>query len=104
MELREYSRQQGIQIEAWAPLAQGKLPDNEVLKEIAAHHNKSVAQIIIRWDIQHEIVTIPKSTKEHRINENADVYDFELSAQELARIDALNQNQRIGADPDNFNF
>ena len=104
VELREYSRKEGIQIEAWAPLAQGQLLDNEVIKEIAEQHNKSVAQVIIRWDIQNEIVTIPKSIKEHRIIENADVFDFELSAEEMERINALNQNKRIGPDPDNFDF
>lgn len=104
VELREYSREQGIQIEAWAPLAQGQLLDNEVIKEIAQQHKKSVAQVIIRWDIQNEIVTIPKSIKEHRIIENADVFDFELSAEDMERINALNQNKRIGPDPDNFDF
>lgn len=104
VELREYSRKQGIQIEAWAPLAQGQLLDNELIKEIAVQHNKSVAQIIIRWDLQNEIVTIPKSIKDHRIIENADVYDFELSVQEMERINAINQDQRIGPDPDHFDF
>ncbi|UQZ36637.1 aldo/keto reductase [Paenibacillus sp. PK3_47] len=103
-ELREYCRTQGIQIEAWAPLAQGRLLDNEVLGDIAKSHNKSIAQVILRWDLQSGIVTIPKSIKEQRIIENGDVFDFELSAEEMARIDALNVNQRIGADPDNFNF
>lgn len=104
VELREYSRKQSIQIEAWAPLAQGQLLDNELIKEIALQHNKSVAQIIIRWDLQNEIVTIPKSIKDHRIIENADVYDFELSVQEMERINAINQDQRIGPDPDHFDF
>ncbi|MRN55085.1 aldo/keto reductase [Paenibacillus monticola] len=104
VELREYSIKQGIQIEAWAPLAQGHLLDNEVIKEIALKHNKSLAQVIIRWDLQNGIVTIPKSTNEQRIIQNADVFDFELSAQEIASIDALNQNHRFGSNPDTFNF
>lgn len=103
-ELREYCRTQGIQIEAWAPLAQGRLLDNEVLAEIAEIHGKSIAQVILRWDLQSGIVTIPKSIKAQRIIENGDVFDFELSSEEMARIDALNVNQRFGADPDNFNF
>jgi diketogulonate reductase-like aldo/keto reductase len=103
-ELREYCRTQGIQIEAWAPLAQGRLLDNEVLAEIAEIHGKSIAQVILRWDLQSGIVTIPKSIKAQRIIENGDVFDLELSAEEMARIDALNVNQRFGADPDNFNF
>lgn len=103
-ELRDFCKTQGIQIEAWSPLMQGQLLDHPVLQEIAAKHNKSIAQVILRWDLQHGIVTIPKSTKEHRIIENAAIFDFELSSEDVARIDALNQNHRVGPDPDNFDF
>lgn len=103
-ELIDYCKKQGIQIEAWSPLMQGQLLDHPVLKEIAETHNKSIAQVILRWDLQHGIVTIPKSTKEHRIIENSNVFNFELSESELSRIDALNQNLRVGPDPDNFDF
>jgi diketogulonate reductase-like aldo/keto reductase len=103
-ELIEYGKEQGIQIEAWSPLMQGQLLEHPVLKEIADKHNKSIAQVILRWDLQHGIVTIPKSTKEQRIIENSDVFDFVLSEEELAQIDALNQNLRVGPDPDNFDF
>ncbi|BBI36461.1 aldo/keto reductase [Cohnella abietis] len=103
-ELVKYCKEHEIQFEAWSPLMQGKLLDNPVLQEIAGQHNKSIAQIILRWDLQHGIVTIPKSTKEHRIIENSDIFDFELSAENMARIDALNKNLRVGPDPDNFNF
>ncbi|WP_163852616.1 aldo/keto reductase [Paenibacillus elgii] len=102
--LRDFCAQHGIQIEAWSPLMQGQLLDNPVLQEIGARHGKSVVQVILRWDLQHGIVTIPKSTKAHRIIENASVFDFELTAEEMARIDALNQNLRVGPDPDNFDF
>ena len=81
-----------------------KLLDNEVLQEIANKHNKSVAQIILRWDLQNGVVTIPKSTKEHRIVENTNVFDFELTKEEMEIIDGLNQNLRVGPDPDNFDF
>ncbi|MFB5269804.1 aldo/keto reductase [Paenibacillus enshidis] len=104
VELREYCKKQGIQIEAWSPLAQGQLLDNAVLKEIADKHGKSTAQVILRWDLQNEIVTIPKSIKEHRIIENADVFDFELSAEDMDKINALNQNHRVGPDPDTLLF
>ncbi|MFE4570714.1 aldo/keto reductase [Paenibacillus chitinolyticus] len=103
-ELRAYCREQGIQFEAWSPLMQGELLDNEVLKAIAGRHGKSVAQIILRWDLQNGVVTIPKSTKEHRIMENASVFDFELTADDMSRISALNENRRVGPDPDNFDF
>ncbi|MBP1991570.1 aldo/keto reductase [Paenibacillus eucommiae] len=103
-ELLRFSKEQGIQLEAWSPLMQGQLLDHPVLKEIASKHGKSVAQVILRWDLQHGVVTIPKSTKEHRIIENASVFDFELTAADIAQIDGLNQDQRVGPDPDNFDF
>ncbi|KZB90657.1 glyoxal reductase [Bacillus sp. VT 712] len=103
-ELRAYCEQQNIQLEAWSPLMQGELLDNDVLSAIAAKHNKSTAQIILRWDVQNGVITIPKSTKEHRIIQNADIFDFELTSDEMQEIDALNQNHRVGPDPDNFDF
>ncbi|MGK0699320.1 aldo/keto reductase [Priestia flexa] len=104
VELRDFCKKNDIQIEAWSPLAQGELLDNAVLKEIADKHGKSTAQVILRWDLQSEIVTIPKSVKEHRIVENASIFDFELSQEDMAKIDALNKNHRVGPDPDNFDF
>jgi diketogulonate reductase-like aldo/keto reductase len=103
-ELRNYCKKQGIQIEAWAPLGQGRLLEHPVIKEIASKYNKSTAQVILRWDLQNEIVTIPKSVKESRIIENADIFDFALSAEDIEKINALNENKRFGADPDNFTF
>ncbi|AIQ41489.1 aldo/keto reductase [Paenibacillus sp. FSL R5-0912] len=103
LELREFCRVQDIQIEAWAPLAQGHLLDNEVIADIAARHNKTLPQVILRWDLQNGIVTIPKSVKEERIIANADIFDFELSEDEISRINALNNNQRFGSHPDRFN-
>ncbi|WP_425590316.1 aldo/keto reductase [Fictibacillus enclensis] len=103
-ELQEYCKSQGIQLEAWSPLMQGQLLDHPVLKEIADAHQKSVAQVILRWDLQNGVVTIPKSTKEHRIIQNSQVFDFELTSAEMNQIDALNENLRVGPDPDNFDF
>ncbi|MDC0762753.1 aldo/keto reductase [Brevibacillus sp. HB1.2] len=103
-ELRAYCKEQGIQFEAWSPLMQGQLLDNPVLKGMAEKYGKSIAQVIIRWDLQNGVVTIPKSTKEHRIVENASVFDFELSKEDMEMIHALNQNHRVGPDPDNFDF
>ncbi|WP_434748852.1 aldo/keto reductase [Paenibacillus amylolyticus] len=103
-DLKSFCKQLGIQLEAWSPLMQGELLDNTVLTEIATSKNKSVAQVILRWDLQNGVVTIPKSTKEHRIIENADIFDFELSTEEMDRINSLNENVRVGPDPDNFDF
>jgi len=103
-ELRAFCKEQGIQFEAWSPLMQGKLLDNPTLQRIAEKYSKSIAQVIIRWDLQNDVVTIPKSIKEHRIIENSNVFDFELTKEDMEQIDSLNQNQRVGSDPDNFNF
>lgn len=103
-ELLSFCKEQGIQLEAWSPLMQGQLLDQPVLKQIAAKHGKSVAQVIIRWDLQRGIITIPKSTKEHRIIENVDVFDFQLTEEDMNLINALNQDQRVGPDPDHFDF
>jgi methylglyoxal/glyoxal reductase len=103
-EVRAFCQEHGIQLEAWSPLMQGQLLDNEVLQGIAQKYNKSVAQVILRWDLQNGVVTIPKSIKEHRIIENSQVFDFELTAEDMEAIDSLNQDQRVGPDPDNFDF
>lgn len=102
--LLSFCKEQGIQLEAWSPLMQGQLLDQPVLKQIAAKYGKSVAQVIIRWDLQRGIITIPKSTKEHRIIENVDVFDFQLTEEDMTLINSLNQDQRVGPDPDNFDF
>ncbi|MET3685234.1 diketogulonate reductase-like aldo/keto reductase [Priestia megaterium] len=103
-ELHAFCQKHDIQLEAWSPLMQGELLDNDVLKGIAEKHGKSVAQIILRWDLQNGVVTIPKSTKEHRIVENSSLFDFELAAEDVSKINELNQNHRVGPDPDNFDF
>lgn len=103
-ELHEFCKKEGIQLEAWSPLKQGELLTEPTIVEIAEKHQKSSAQIILRWDLQNEVVTIPKSIKEHRIIENADIFDFELTAEEMETINGLNKNERIGPDPDNFDF
>ena len=102
--LRAYCASKNIKVEAWSPLGNGRLLTHELVQEIAAKYNKSVAQVILRWDLQHDIITIPKSINESRIIENADIFDFELSAEDVQKIDSLNRNERFGSDPDNFNF
>ena len=99
-ELLAFCKNEGIQMEAWSPLKQGQLLNEPVLTDIAHKYNKSVAQVILRWDLQHEVVTIPKSIKEHRIIENADIFDFELTQEDMEKIDTLNQDSRAGSHPD----
>ncbi|AIS62082.1 aldo/keto reductase [Listeria ivanovii] len=102
--LRNYCEEHNIVVEAWSPLGNGKLLDNAEIKAIAETHEKSVAQVILRWDLQIGVVTIPKSVHQERIVQNADIFDFELTEAEVAKISALNKDKRTGPDPDNFNF
>ncbi|RNB80606.1 aldo/keto reductase [Brevibacillus nitrificans] len=102
-ELLGYCQENGIQMEAWSPLMQGNL-DHPLLVELGQKYGKSPAQIIIRWDLEKKVVTIPKSITPARIAQNADVFDFSLTAEDVEKINALNENKRFGADPDNFNF
>ncbi|WP_123043887.1 aldo/keto reductase [Cohnella candidum] len=104
VELREFNRSKGIQTEAWSPLGQGLVLQDTTITSIAEKYGKTPAQIVLRWDLQSGIITIPKSIREPRIVENAAIFDFELSPDDMAAIDGLNKNQRVGADPDNFNF
>ncbi|ANE47620.1 glyoxal reductase [Paenibacillus swuensis] len=103
-ELKQFCEEHNIQLEAWSPLMQGKLLDEPTLTAIAGKYNKSTAQVILRWDLQNEVVTIPKSVQQERIEANAQIFDFELSDEDMAAIDALNKNERTGPDPDNFDF
>ena len=101
--LLAYCKEHGIQVEAWRPIMQGKL-NVPVLLDLAAKYGKTPAQIVLRWDLQNGVVVIPKSVTPERIRENADVFDFELTAEDMLAIDSLNENRRMGPDPDNFNF
>jgi methylglyoxal/glyoxal reductase len=103
-EVKTFCDNNGIQFEAWSPLMQGQLFDNPLLKEIANKFNKTVAQVILRWDIQNGVITIPKSTKELRIIENSTIFDFELTKEDMEQINNLNQNHRVGPNPDNIDF
>ncbi|TCP20973.1 diketogulonate reductase-like aldo/keto reductase [Scopulibacillus darangshiensis] len=89
-----------IQMEAWSPMMRGRLFDHPAITSLAEKYQKTPAQIILRWDLQHDFVTIPKSVHEERIRQNANVFDFELDKGDMDRIDALNTNERIGPDPD----
>ncbi|MGV2942455.1 aldo/keto reductase [Mesobacillus sp. LC4] len=103
-ELLQFCKAEGIQMEAWSPLKQGELLSEPTIVEIAEKYEKSPAQVILRWDLQNEVVTIPKSIKEHRIIQNADIFDFELTAEDMDVLNGLNKDERVGPDPDNFNF
>jgi len=103
-DLLAFCREQKIQVEAWAPIMRGKTDDMPVIKELALKYNKTQAQILLRWDVQHGVVTIPKSVNQERIIANSQFFDFELSNEDMLRLDALDEFHRLGPDPDNFDF
>lgn len=104
VELLRYCKQENIQLEAWSPLMRGGLQHEPTLMEIAEEHGKTVSQIILRWDLQNDVITIPKTSKKERLLENANIFDFALTDQEMNTIHALNENLRKGQDPDNFDY
>lgn len=99
-------KKRGIQFEAWSPLGANKnnILNSDVIMNIAEKYGKSPAQVILRWDIQCGMVTIPKSSNPNRQKQNIDIFDFELNSDEISQIDNLNKNLRVGSDPDNFTF
>lgn len=103
-ELHHFCIENMIQMEAWAPLMQGQGMTHPIILNIGEKYGKSPAQILIRWDLQKKVVTIPKSSTPHRIVENTKVFDFELTPEDMGRIDELDEGRRVGPDPDNFNF
>jgi 2,5-diketo-D-gluconate reductase A len=101
-ELRAYHATHGIATEAWSPLAQGDLLDEKTIVAIAERHRKTPAQAILRWHVQLGNVVIPKSATPERIRENIDIFDFELSAEDLEAFAGLDTGERIGPDPATF--
>ena len=102
--LQAYSKTNGIQLQAWSPLMRNKALEIAKLSELAAKYDVSVAQLILRWDIQQGIATIPKTTNNGRMRENIDIFNFEIAQQDMQEIYALNQDARQYRDPDNHGF
>ncbi len=107
-EVRQYAKDHGIQVESWYPLSgqsgRAKLLSLPLLTDLAVEHGKTPAQIVLRWHTQLGLVVIPKSSDPGRIRENRNIFDFELSQQEMAAISALDKDVRLGPDPDTANF
>jgi 2,5-diketo-D-gluconate reductase A len=101
-ELREFHRQHGILTEAWSPLGQGQALDDPVVGELAGAHHRTPAQVVLRWHLQLGNVVIPKSVTASRIEENFQLFDFELSEPEMRRMAELDRGRRIGPDPRRF--
>lgn len=104
VELRSFCDKHHIQIEAWAPLMQGGLLEEETISKIATKYGKSNAQVILRWDVQNGVITIPKSVRKERMMQNADIFDFHLTDEEMAVINAMNLEKRVGPNPEEFDF
>lgn len=100
--LRKYLEAQNIIMESWSPLMNSQILHDDVINKVANEVGKTPAQVVIRWNIQHDVVVIPKSVTPHRIEENLDVWNFELSDNQMERIDQLNQDKRIGPNPLEF--
>lgn len=103
-ELREVHAQMGIATEAWSPLGQGSLLSNDTVVSVAEAHGKTPAQVLIRWHMQLGNIVIPKSVTPERIVSNFDVFDFELSEQDMASVSTLGDGTRLGPDPRTFEF
>ncbi len=104
--LVDYCGAWGIAVTAWSPLGGMKLnlAKDASLEAIGKKYGKSAAQVILRWDLQRGLVTIPKSVRRERILANAQIFDFELTTQDMLAIADMNRNERSGSDPDNFDF
>ena len=103
-ELLEYCKTKDIQMEAWSPIMKGKVNKIPLLQQLSSKYGKSPVQIVLRWDIQKGVVTIPKSARPERIISNADIFDFEISSEDMKKIDALDSNNRTGFHPDRIMF
>jgi len=103
-DMRDFDRQHGIATEAWSPIAQGNVLKDPVLVRIANRLERSTAQVTLRWHIQRGDIVFPKSVTRERVQENFELFDFELSDADMSDITALNKDERTGPDPDTFNY
>lgn len=103
-EAEEFSKLNGVVVEAWAPLCRGRAFGNPVLESIAAKHGKTQAQVLVRWCLDKGVLPLPKSVTPSRIRENIDVFDFALSADEIAAIETIEGVGRIGSNPDDAKY
>ncbi|MEN8075793.1 aldo/keto reductase [Clostridioides difficile] len=98
-ELVDYCKDNNIQVVAWSPIMRGKLLEVPLMVELAEKYDRSIAQIALRWHIQKDIIPIPKSSHYGRISDNINVFDFELSNEDIIRIDALDRNENVSSTP-----
>ncbi|MEO0628603.1 MAG: aldo/keto reductase [Bacteroidota bacterium] len=104
VDVTQICEKHGIVVTAWSPLMQGHFKNESLFADIATAHGKTPAQVVLRWGIQRDVIIIPKSTNEGRIQENFELFDFELSTEEMQQINDLERGRRFGPDPRNFDF
>ncbi len=98
-DLLQFCRERNIQLETYCPLTRGQRLDDPKLRSLADRYSKTPAQILIRWALQHDLVVIPKSSHPGRIRENADVFDFKISEEDMKTLDSFHENLRVSWDP-----
>src|SRR2546422_7331586 len=101
-ELLGFCVSEKIQLEAYSPLTRGHRLNHPVISQIASRHGRTPAQVLIRWSLQHGLVVIPKSIRPDRIRENAAVFDFELNADDMKRLDSLDESSHVAWDPEDL--
>ena len=100
----DFNAENGILYQAWSPLMSGQVVTVKQLRRLAGEYGRTIAQIVLRWSLQKGVLSIPKASSRERIMENAALFDFTLTEEDIALIDALDRGQRVGPDPDNFDF
>ena len=95
-----FCKKHQIQIEAWSPLMQGHFLEDQLILQLAEKYGRTPAQIVLRWDLQKDVITIPKSITPNRTEENANIFDFQLEKEDVIKLDQRNKDYRFGSDPD----
>ena len=103
-DLIDFCKKNTIQYEAWSPMMQGRIFEMQEFKSLSKKYGKTPAQLVLRWDLQKGVVTIPKSSKKERILANAQIFDFQLEDADVRLLDSMHKGHRFGPDPDNFDF
>lgn len=103
-EVRRYCADHQIAVEAWSPIAQGKVLDDPIIASIAEKYGKTPAQVVLRWHVERGDIVFPKSTTPERIVENIAIFDFELDGEDVTTISSVNKDERTGPDPDVFDY
>ena len=99
-----YCKENNIQVIAWGPIMRGKIFSDAVMLELADKYNRSVPQITLKWHIQNGVIPIPKSSNIERIKENLNIFDFEISYEDMKLIDQLNKNENVSSVPENTTY